>query len=522
MASTNDPNYPQQWNLQTIHIDTACNYYIGVQYVKVAIIDSGIDWTHPDFGNISDGSSILWLNTADSWSYYDYTDIQNHVAGNNIDDDSNGYTDDYIGWNFSENSYNVFDLYVPRTNSNEYGHGTAVASIIASKRNNGQGIAGIAGGNNSQSGVKIICCKVNIDANADMLSDAIHYAADNGASVLNISMDLRHNVDDALLYAINKGVTIVASSGNQETSSSNISNMTYPATNENVISVGATNSSNRRIEESKYSSNLDLVAPGEGIFCASTNINNRDANYKGTSFAAAQVSGTIALMLSANHFLTPTKIRKILHNNAQKLGGYQYTNETNNEMGYGILDAGASVKEAYLYKNCKIQNITYNENCIEQTETILAGRNINSSQQIGDVVIPTGKSVNYKAGNRIRLLPGFHACAGSNFHAELIPDRLTQINISNQHAPQRRRVEDIPNIVETAKIMLNVSPNPATNLITISGLSEDATYSIYNLTGEKVRETAETAIDISALPAGMYVVIATTDGTAYQSKFIKE
>lgn len=293
---SNDPYASQQWYLDSIGINSAWNITMGSSNIKVAILDSGVDYTHSDLGYGNDS----------------YKNI-----------------DESLGWNYVTNNQNVI--------TSNY-HGTIVAGIIGAKTNNGYGISGITGGNGSL-GVTIIPLCVGISAPVgSTLDDAIIDAVDKGAKIIQLSLNIGETdaINAAIEYAYSNNVTIVCATGNGGNS-----NITYPASHSKVIAVGATDNTNHRANFSNYGEGLDLVAPGTNIY--STIFNNGYLSSKGTSFSAPQVSGVIALMLSVTPTLTPEEIRNILRNTAKKNTEYTYTNGWNNQVGYGLLNAYAAV-----------------------------------------------------------------------------------------------------------------------------------------------------------------------------------
>lgn len=309
-TATTDSYYTKQWGLSAINVEAAWNSTRG-KGVTIAVIDTGLDFTHPDIqGNI--------------WSNPD------EIAGNGKDDDGNGYIDDIRGWDFYNNDNNATD---------DNGHGTHVAGISSAVRNNYQGIAGVAPES------KVMALKA-LDSGGggtlgtifSALSKAIRYAANEGAKVINMSLGIPSNLfynqtvyntfKDAVAYAKNKGAIIVASAGN----SGSLVN-SYPALFSDVISVGAMSSSTSRASYSSYGSQLDVAAPGSSILslkAAGTNLaSSYDAAGKymylsGTSMAAPMVSGTIALLLSANPKLSFNDIYKILQNSSTDKGSAGY------------------------------------------------------------------------------------------------------------------------------------------------------------------------------------------------------
>lgn len=318
-------------------MNKAWDITMGTPNIKVAVLDSGTDWTHPDLGTGSDSYQNIYCNQQEN----DWTNPCNPTTGNHIDDDSNGLIDDYKGWNFDLGS---------NDSRGSYYHGTFVAGIIGAKANNNLGVAGVAGGNNT-SGVSIIPYCVGMSyPNSSVIDDAIIAAIDNGARVLQMSLTVGESspIKAALLYAKSNDVVVVCASGNDSSS------VSFPASDTTVVAVGATTTSNQRAFFSNYGSNLSIMAPGANIY--GLDLSSSTDPYKtssGTSFAAPQVSGIIALMLSVNPYLSRNEIINIIESTAQKVGGYSYSMHSghpngtwNNEMGYGLVNAYAAVQKA--------------------------------------------------------------------------------------------------------------------------------------------------------------------------------
>ncbi len=307
-VSPNDAQLSNQWYLGAINMYSAWNITTGSSNIKVAVIDNGFDCDHVDLG----------------YGYDNYRNI-NPTLG--------------------------YDYYqMSSTSMTKKDHGTRVAGIISAKTNNGTGIAGVAGGYGS-AGVKILpfCVTDGSETgiNMGLVDDAICLAVDNGAKVINMSFgsldtNLSHHVDvvDAIDYAYSHGVTLVSITHNYS-----ISYVCFPACYDKVIAIGAMNQNYQKSDFSNYGNGLDLVAPGTDIY--STKKNN-DYNYEdGTSFAAPQVAGVVALMLSVNPDLTPIQIKSKLRQTCTKLSGYSYDNNGwNNYVGYGLLNAYDAVCSA--------------------------------------------------------------------------------------------------------------------------------------------------------------------------------
>ena len=261
--------------------------------IVVGVIDSGIDYDHEDL------ASRVWVNEAE----------QSGRA--NVDDDGNGYVDDVYGWDFTDAPTlpGQGDFVTPDNDPNdESSHGTGVAGVIAAEWNNGIGVAGVA-----DCQVMAVRAGLSFDQGGtflqeDDLAAGIIYAVDNGADILNLSwgsFDRSFVIEDAVNYATERGVIVVAAAGNAGTRP-----VAYPAALDNVISVGAVDDNGQRASFGSYGAILDLVAPGVNI--VSTRPNDEYGPRSGTSFAAPQISGLAALLLSRDTTLTPPQVRSAL------------------------------------------------------------------------------------------------------------------------------------------------------------------------------------------------------------------
>ncbi|MEH2436478.1 MAG: S8 family peptidase [Nostoc sp.] len=264
--------------------------------VVVAVVDTGVDYNHEDLKN------NIWTNPKE-------------VAGNGKDNDGNGYANDIHGWNFVDNNNNVLD---------DNGHGTHVSGTIAGENNN-YGVTGIA------YDAKIMPVKVLDDSGSgsySSISKGIHYAVDNGANVINLSLGGAYSnrtLESAIDYASSKGVIVVMAAGNDGDSSPD-----YPAryASKSGIAVGAVDKNNNLADFSNRSGTNEIsyvTAPGVKVY--SSVPNNQYATYSGTSMAAPHVAGIVALMLSANHNLTDAQVRQIVAETAEN--STQSTNSSN-------------------------------------------------------------------------------------------------------------------------------------------------------------------------------------------------
>lgn len=327
----NDPYYEYQWGLQKINAEKAWEISTG-EGIVVAVLDTGIDYNHSDI------SSQLWYNEAET-------------PGDGIDNDLNGFIDDYLGWDFAGTNwyYNREDNDVLDRN----GHGTHVAGIIAAEGNNSEGIIGVA------PLARILPVKVLDDSGRGSWSSVargIRYAADMGARVINLSLggwgyaSSRSLLGMAVNYAASKGCVIVAAAGN---SNYNVDNF-LPANMSDVIAVAATTGLNDgRAHFSNYGSCLDVAAPGVNVLslrAAGTGYSSTNRGYdffprldpqaryrklNGTSMAAPFVSGLAALLLADNPLLEPNDVRRIIRFSAEDLGSAGF----DPYFGYGRIDA---------------------------------------------------------------------------------------------------------------------------------------------------------------------------------------
>ncbi|MFA6597653.1 MAG: S8 family serine peptidase [Ignavibacteriaceae bacterium] len=299
----NDSLISQQWALSKIDAFNAWNITEGSDSIIVGVIDTGIDYFHPDLVD------NLYINKGETG----LDAFGNDKRSNGIDDDGNGFVDDYQGWDFTDRTGFPFDStggdYLTWDNSpmdeNGLSHGTSVAGIIAASINNGKGIAGVA------PKVKLMNLRA-FDPDGygeeDDVSAAILYAIENGAKVINMSFgdtsSYSYVLQDVVRYAYSKNVVMVASSGNDHTTS-----LHYPSSYNEVISVGSSTEEDFVASFSSYGSTLDLVAPGTDII--TTARKNSYASFSGTSASAPFVSAAAGLILSQKSF-SNEEVKQIL------------------------------------------------------------------------------------------------------------------------------------------------------------------------------------------------------------------
>ena len=276
----NDPLLAQQWGLATVGAPAAWNITTGDRAVTVAVVDTGIDLTHPDL------SPNLWHNPAE--------------ALDGRDDDGDGYVDDVNGWDFVDGDGDPADA---------NGHGTHVAGTIAAEGNDAVGVSGVSW----RAGLMALRA---LDANGrGYTSDLVRayaYAASHGARIVNASLsgpDYSHSEYDAIAAATN--VLFVVAAGNA--SSDDDTKPTYPCAYDlpNVLCVAASGRDDALAPFSNYGiESVDLAAPGVGIL--STWLSGTYKTLSGTSMATPHVAGAAALVLAAHPGLTARQLGQTL------------------------------------------------------------------------------------------------------------------------------------------------------------------------------------------------------------------
>ena len=297
--------------------------------VLVAVIDTGLDWNHRDLD-----WSRIWKNPGET-------------PGNGLDDDGNGYVDDVVGWDFFGGTDAPFD---------RDGHGTFVAGVIGASTDNGVGIAGI------DPHAVLLPVKALNDfghTRASYLAEALVYAADQGARVINLSVGGKHPTRAEKLavdYAHAKGAVVVVAAGNEGVDVADFG----PAGLEHVVVVGASNLDDGSAVFSNWGAAVDLVAPGTDVLslrarrtdlmrdipeveyepgAAVVGADRRYYRASGTSFSAPIVAGVASLLLSKRPELSPDEVERILVHSARDIGVPGVDRYT----GYGLVDARAAL-----------------------------------------------------------------------------------------------------------------------------------------------------------------------------------
>ncbi len=318
----NDPLVPLQWHINTagpadIKLPEAWDFATGSSSVKIGIMDTGIDYAHPDL------AAAVWTNPGE-------------IPTNSIDDDSNGFVDDNRGWDFGTNDRVALPEATFDTSGLDVGfHGSHCAGIAAAATNNAVGVAG------ASRGCTLVPLKVSDPATGGISDAAIAaaflYAIDNGVDILSMSFGAPGDpgvpeffqalIDDAN----NAGMLCVAAAGNDGAAV-----MTYPAACTGILAIGATNKQNGRASFSTYGPWVDLAAPGDSLY--STICQNYEIDFitqllfifyfgwdgetpymesSGTSMACPLAAGVAGLIKSQAPGISPQELMQLMIDSAE-------------------------------------------------------------------------------------------------------------------------------------------------------------------------------------------------------------
>jgi thermitase len=314
-----DPLFSKQWGMVDNGLENALKIN-GGQKIIVAVIDTGVDYTHEDL------LPNIWRNSKE-------------IPDNNIDDDGNGYVDDIVGWDFLKNDNKPYDLASSDLgdllNGGNPGHGTHCAGNVAARGNNGKGISG------ANPNAEIMALRFIGDEGGSTTGaiGAIRYAVDNGAKVLSNSWgsegedpaDAADNLalQEAIQYAMDKNVLFIAAAANSGKNNDTDAKKAFPASypHDNIISVAAIDPANGLASFSNYgATTVDIGAPGVKIF--STTVGNKysdtviellGANWDGTSMACPHVAGAAALYWSAHPEKTWQQVKAAILSSAKPI-----------------------------------------------------------------------------------------------------------------------------------------------------------------------------------------------------------
>ena len=310
---------PVNWGIRRISAPVAWTITHGRSDVVVAVIDTGIDTSIPQL------EASMWVNSGE-------------IPGNGIDDDGNGYTDDIHGWDFRDGDNSSL------IGTDLHWHGTFVAGIIAARPGD-EPIVGVA------PGVRIMDVRFLDSSNKfstrdwNTFAEAIDYAVNNGADIINMSIFANGrppaSLESAIHRAVQSGVIIIGIAGNTNNNEGSLdqTSVLYPGKYNDVYGVSATTESDLLADFSRWGPEVAFCAPGEGI--TSFLPGGQTATRSGTSFAAPHVAGTLALILSAFPSLSANQAVDVLMGSLIDLG----TRGFDSSFGQGLIDAFDAVAD---------------------------------------------------------------------------------------------------------------------------------------------------------------------------------
>ncbi|MEQ9288330.1 MAG: S8 family serine peptidase [Cyclobacteriaceae bacterium] len=324
LFTPNDTNIGSQTGLGVVKAFEAWDVTKGDESIIIGVSDTGVQMDHLDLAN------NLFFNEADPI--------------NGLDDDGNGYIDDFQGWDFADIDND------PTADQNP--HGTQVAGISSAVTNNNLGMAGI--GYNS----KFVPLKVFTSSNGSSFNtyNSIIYAADQGYDVINLSWGSTGSfspfAQDVINYAVlEKDMVVVAAAGN-----TNEELEFYPASYDHVLSVANTDMQDVKAPGATFSYKVDLTAPGVGVY--STKNGNSYASESGSSFSSPHVAGTAALVKSVFPHLNALQVMEQIRVTADDVYDMGNNSDYTGQLGKGRLNVFRAVSEGNSI-SMRINNFDY-------------------------------------------------------------------------------------------------------------------------------------------------------------------
>ena len=338
-AEVNDTYFSYQWHLDQpndsdIDMPEAWDLEVGSDQITVAILDTGVRYYHDDLGGqgastLQNSRGNLWRNAAEDGG----------IAG--VDDDGNGYIDDYLGWDFvSSPIYTCWSGEDCSGSDNDprdfNGHGTHCAGIVGALNNNDYMVSSVAGGRgngsfeSSGNGVRLMSCKIGHSAqyagseygfvNMNYAAQALYYAADNGARIASCSWGSSNSggLGSAIDYFLASGGLVFKASGNSNSQSAD-----YMGSRSDVINVAATDQSDQRASFSNYGTWIDISAPGVDILSTYHDHTEPNVDYaaylSGTSMATPLAAGAAALIWSTDPSMSASEVWATLRDTADDI-----------------------------------------------------------------------------------------------------------------------------------------------------------------------------------------------------------
>ncbi len=360
----NDGNYTDQWHLNQsndhdVDAPEAWDIETGDESVIVAVLDTGVRYFHKDLGggnaSYDDPTNVdgnIWINWAE----------KNGVDG--VDDDNNGFVDDWVGWDFVDgvsNAWNGEDADDPDNDPRDFnGHGTHCAGLVASLNNNNYATASVAGGWGNGSltadgnGVKVMPLRIGYSGRLfifemgyvqmDFAASAFYYAADNGAKIASCSWGSSNSggLGEAIDYFLASGGLIFKAAGNDNNEASD-----YMTDRDDIIAVASTDQNDVKSDFSTYGTWVDISAPGTDIWSTYHDHNDPENDYvtslSGTSMATPLTASVAALIWSHNPGWSASQVEQQLYDTADDIYGIAGNSSYQGKLGAGRVNAYKAV-----------------------------------------------------------------------------------------------------------------------------------------------------------------------------------
>jgi subtilisin family serine protease len=365
-AMPNDGYFGNQWHLnqtndKDVDAPEAWDIETGDPSIIVAILDTGVRYFHKDLGgsnasysNPTGANGNMWINWAE----------KNGTAG--VDDDGNGYVDDWVGYDFVVNETNCWSGEDCSTEDNDprdfNGHGTHCAGNVAAINNNGYATCSVTGGwlggaqQPTGNGVKVMACRIGWSGTyltyevgyvrMDYAAEAFYYAANNGAKIASLSAgsDNSGGVSTAIDYFLAHGGLIFKAAGNDGSETAD-----YMCGRADIIAVAATDSNDCKADFSSYGTWVDVSAPGTRVWSSyhyhAAPQNDYVASMSGTSMATPIAASVAALIWSKNPAWTAAEVKSRLLATTDPIDGLACNSAYAGKLGTGRVNAYKAVRD---------------------------------------------------------------------------------------------------------------------------------------------------------------------------------
>jgi PKD repeat protein len=358
--------YDMQWHLPRIQAPEAWDIETGNSTIVVAILDTGVRYFQKDLGGVD--ASYFNPTAAEGNMWINWVE-KDGLAG--VDDDENGYVDDWIGWDFvADTDYGFLYPCYPGEDCSDAdndprdfnGHGTHCAGSVGAMNNNNEALASVTGGwgngglERTGNGVKVMPLRIgwSIDlygldyevgvVEMDYAAEALQYAADNGARIASCSWGSENTggLADAIDYFLASGGLIFKAAGNED-----VSTPDYMGSRDDIINVAATDESDCKASFSNYGTWVDIAAPGVYIWSLFHDHYYPDTDYvaplDGTSMAAPLAASVAALTWSHEPSLSAEEVKQMLYLSADPIDGLSCNSMYAGELGAGRVNAYQAV-----------------------------------------------------------------------------------------------------------------------------------------------------------------------------------